>query len=482
MKNNIAKFASIAFVGGIVGRGLRYAINVVIAQGLGTDALGLFAFGMVVMKAGSIPARLGLDTAVQKFIPIYRNDEETSKVSGTALLGLVTPLVIGSGLSLLLYFNRAAISAFTGNRFGSAIQLFIVGIPLFSTMMVASNATKGLKETKYFVYTRDIGQSSVAFLLVAVGAFVLNDLRLTILGYVVSLGVGVLLAVFFLLRRGVISLDVRPQFEFTEIFLVSMPLTVALVTQYLVSWTDILMLGFFVSPARVGWYQAAYQTSMLLLVVLQAASSIFPSLAADLYHNGKKDRLEMVYTVVTKWVSFFTVLGLIFLATYAGPVLQIFGTSTESARLALVILAFGQTTAAMVGPSGYLLIMSGYEKLQMINSVAVCAMNIGLNFLLIRQFGIVGAAAATSSSIATLNVLRLVEVRYLLGIQPYSRRFWKGVIAILVSTIVLVGGRLMGIGSFLGTVLIGAVALGVFGVVVYLLGFENDKVLVEAID
>lgn len=67
MRDSITKLVSISFFGGLIGRGLRYGFNVVIARGLGFEALGVFAFGMVVMKGGGVFVRLGLDSAAKKF-------------------------------------------------------------------------------------------------------------------------------------------------------------------------------------------------------------------------------------------------------------------------------------------------------------------------------------------------------------------------------------------------------------------------------
>lgn len=483
MRNSITKLVSIAFLGGLIGRGLRYGFNIVIARGLGLDALGLFAFGMVVMKGGGVFARIGLDSATQKYIPIYRSENDAARVSGTVILGLVGPLLVGGVLAVALYLGRGLIARVTGTALGSTVQLFIVGIPLFAAMMVGINATYGLKQTKYSVYIRDFGQSVSALVLMAIGAFVLSDLNAVIVGYLVSMLVGVCLAAFFLTREGALRFDIRPVFEYREIFAFSVPLTLADSIQYLVSWTDILVLGIFVPPTPIGQYQAAYQTSVLLIVVLQSANSIFPAMAADLYSAGRRERLNRVYTAVTRWVTYLTVLGLAFVIVYADDVLSVFGTTARSAQVVLVVLAFGQTLSAITGPTGFLLIMSGHERLQLANNVMVALLNLVLNIVLIQVYGIIGAAVATGLSLALLNALRLVEVQHLLGIRPYSWKYWKGAVAIGCSLSVMMLGRFLPLASPARVVIIGAGALAVFAALIWMLGFDEvDRTLIEAIE
>ncbi len=483
MRNSITKLVSIAFLGGLIGRGFRYGFNIVIARGLGLEALGLFAFGMVVMKGGGVFARIGLDNAAQKYIPIYRSEGDPARVSGTVILGLAVPLLFGGVLAGGLYLGRDLIARVTGSALGSTVQLFIVGIPLVAAMMVGVNATRGLKETKYSVYIRDFGQSVVAVVLMAVGAFVLSDLDAVIVGYLVSMLVGTCLAVYFLTREGALRFDVRPVFEYRTIFVFSLPVMFATSIQYLVSWTDILLLGVFVPPVAVGQYQAAYQTSILLVVVLQSADSIFPVLAADLYHNGQRQRLNQIYTVMTKWVTYFTLLGLIFIIIYSGEILSIFGMTARSAQQTLVLLGIGQTIVATVGPTGFLLIMSGHERLQTVNAIAAAILNIVLNVILIQEYGIIGAAIATGLSLALYNILQLAEVWYFLGVQPYSRQYWKGVVAIACTLPVMVLGRDLTLLGPFQVIMVGATALAVFVIVIWMLGFdEADRVLMEAVD
>ena len=60
-------------------------------------------------------------------------------------------------------------------------------------------------------------------------------------------------------------------------------------------------------------------------------------------------------------------------------------------------------------------------------------LNFVLNYLLIPGYGIYGAALATAVSIAAINLLRLFEVRYLLGILPFSRRYARVLITAALS-------------------------------------------------
>ncbi|KPN29436.1 archaeal glycosylation protein R [Halolamina pelagica] len=483
MRDSITKLVSISFLGGLIGRALRYGFNVVIARGLGVEALGIFAFGMVIMKGGGVFARVGLDNAAKKYIPIYRDNDDPARVSGTILLCLGTPFVVGTVIAVVLYFGKGLTEKLVGTTFHATTALFILGIPLIAIMMVGVNATYGLKETKYSVYIRDFGQSIAALVLMAIAAFVVSDLSVLVVGYLLSILIGAVLAIFFLHQENALRLDIKPVFEYRKIFAFSIPLTLVASIQYLVSWTDILVLGVFVSSESVGWYQAAYQTSVLLIVVLQSMNSIFPSIAAGLHKSGQHERLNRLYTAVTKWVTYLTVLGLAYVLVYSQQILSIFGTTVQSAEISLVILAIGQSVAATVGPAGYLLMMTGYERLQVVNTTITAVLNFALNIVLIQSYGIIGAAIATGVSFSILNLLRLAQVWLLLGIQPYSREYWRGAFAILGAALALSLVKLLPAPGYIQLVVGGSIAILIFVATLWSFGLtDEDEILIEAIN
>jgi O-antigen/teichoic acid export membrane protein len=483
MQKNITTVVFVAFAGGMIGRALRYLINVVIARGLGAEALGTFAFGMVVLKLLAVFSRLGFDNAALKYVPRYRDEGSDSYILGLTIVGLGFPMATGIVLGVGVTVGEPLLSPFFNQRLLETLPLFAIGIPLLSTMFVGMAITRGYDESKYAVYTRDIGQSLTAIVLVAAGAFILNDFAATVLGYVVSMGVGVALVAWFLRRQEALRFDRRPEFEIREWFTFSVPMLAIAVTQFLTNWTDILMLGAFVSAEEIGWYQAAYQTTLLLLVVLQSANSIFPSIASRLYDRGERERLESTYIGMTKWIVYLTALGGVFLILYRSEVLRLFGETAPEAETALVVLAVGQFTVAGVGATGYLLSMSGYERVESVNTFAVVLLNIALNYVLIQQYGIVGAGAATAISLGLLNLVRLAEVRWFLGLQPYHRTYWRGGIATAIGVGILLLGRYLPLFPLAKAFVAGLLGLGGFLGSMYLLGIdEYDRLLIESLE
>ena len=88
--------------------------------------------------------------------------------------------------------------------------------------------------------------------------------------------------------------------------------------------------------------------------------------------------------------------------------------------MALIILALGILINSAFGPEGMTLEAFGNTKLVMVNSLIAVIINIGLGFLLVPKYGIVGAAIATAITLSINGLLGLMEIYYLYKMQPFS--------------------------------------------------------------
>jgi O-antigen/teichoic acid export membrane protein len=60
--------------------------------------------------------------------------------------------------------------------------------------------------------------------------------------------------------------------------------------------------------------------------------------------------------------------------------------------------------------------------LNLVNGVVALVLNVGLNWVLIPEYGAMGAALATGSTLALWSLWRVVEVRWLLKCFPFGAR------------------------------------------------------------
>jgi O-antigen/teichoic acid export membrane protein len=128
-----------------------------------------------------------------------------------------------------------------------------------------------------------------------------------------------------------------------------------------------------------------------------------------------------------------------------------------------------------VGPSGFLLMMTDNQYVTLMNQLLSGFLNVVLNFVLILEFGFIGAAAATASVLAGVNVLRVIEIWYLEGLFPYNLAYYKPVAAGLLSAglLYLIGFWLDGYYLLVGGGILGG---AMFAAMILAFGIEQEDI------
>jgi O-antigen/teichoic acid export membrane protein len=159
--------------------------------------------------------------------------------------------------------------------------------------------------------------------------------------------------------------------------------------------------------------------------------------------------------------------------------LSVFGHRFEVGATVIVVLALGKLVDSATGPCGLMLNMSGRPGLSLFDNVLVLVANIALNIWLIPIYGIEGSAAAWAVSLALVNVLRVLQVKKVLGMFPFGIGEAKALVAAIAAGAVALAVQRWRADANLATLLIGAVALTLTYLgVVAVLGITRDDRLV----
>jgi O-antigen/teichoic acid export membrane protein len=197
----------------------------------------------------------------------------------------------------------------------------------------------------------------------------------------------------------------------------------------LLAYADQLMLGRLTSVEKVGIYAPAARLAALVGIPLIALSVVLEPMMARLDGAGAREKLERLYVRVNWGTAAVGLASGAVLVMIGRPLLALFGPEYTKAFAAFAILVAGQVVSMITGSSGTLLTMVGWSKLALVNASFALALNVGLGLVLIPRYGFVGAAIGTSSALATIGVLQLLQVRTLVRVRSFDRegwRFWAG--------------------------------------------------------
>jgi O-antigen/teichoic acid export membrane protein len=418
----VAKGAGIVFVGAALWGGLIYLYHIYLARVLGPNSYGLYALGLAVFNILSIVSLMGMHYGLLRFVALYSGERDSCRIQGTILsaLWLVTVVSVLSGGLLFVLADVISVNIFQKEDFGIVLRFFGVAIFFSGLISVFIYSTQGFQVMKYRVYVQNlwdpIGRICIATFLFAFGFKLLG----AVIAHVLTLIVGAVLAYGYLRKLFPFdSVNVQPIFETRRLLRFSFPLFIVSVLEIGRTRGDRLVLGCFLSSDEVGLYTAAFQTSILVLLILISFSNIFAPMISDLHNRGEYRKLASLFKTVTKWILTLTVPVLLFLFFFAREILGLFGEQFIFASLSLKILLFGQMAHSGIGSAGLVLNMSGYQKVELLNNLGAVAIEFPLCLLLIPKYGIVGAAVAVTCALVLLSILRVIEVYTILKIHPY---------------------------------------------------------------
>ena len=84
-------------------------------------------------------------------------------------------------------------------------------------------------------------------------------------------------------------------------------------------------------------------------------------------------------------------------------------TTLAAAAVLMLWLLVPPILSCSVGLAGNIIVMTGHSTWNLINSVSVALLNVIFNYLLIPQYGLLGAAYATALAATAISIAQLEE-------------------------------------------------------------------------
>jgi O-antigen/teichoic acid export membrane protein len=418
--------------------GIQYLYLVVTSRVLGPESFGLYMLGFTVISFAEVVGRIGLDLSATRFVSLNLGVGDSrgvrSVVGKTLALTAVSATLVAA--FLFVSADRLWARAFDMPELGPLLRLLSLSVPFLAVMAVALAATQGFQVMKYAVYSQAVFHPSANLAFASIFYAFGSRLEGAVHAWLLASLLASILSLHFLrrlMRTASTTESRRAEKKSTptagDLLGHSSPLVLIIFLTSLLMWTDTLMLGYFRSENEVGIYSAALRTAMLIGLILLSFNTVFAPRIADLHNRNETARLDSLLKLTGRWIYSLTVPFFLLLVLLPEDVMRLFGASFGVGKTALAILAIGQFVNASTGPVGTVLVMTGHQRIMLLNSAVVFLFNIASNYALIPQYGMTGAAIASAASIALYNLAMLAEVYYFLHMHPYSRMFLRTTVA-----------------------------------------------------
>ncbi|MFC6733952.1 polysaccharide biosynthesis C-terminal domain-containing protein [Haladaptatus sp. DYSN1] len=413
--------------------------------------LGIFFLFQALLGIISIFAGLGINGAIEKRIS---QGEPASETLTTALVVKLCLLIV---ISIVIISFRESINTY-------------IGIPVYSTLIFGLI----IKEGSHVTFRTLRGEKRVA-----------SAALLQLLRNCIWIGGGLIAIEFGLLARGLIYSLIIGHFIMASVGTViqqtglgcfslsrlhsiisySKHNVITSVGGQMYGWMDTAILGMFVAPGLIAAYEIAWRVSKLGLTVSRSVSlTTFPQISQWAEDEEFEKISSVVYESLIPALMFVipSFVGIIFLSQDILSVL--YGPEYVVAAVTIVVLGGERIIKAPTQIYSRCLHAIDRPDLSAKATVIAIMCNLVLNIILIRSFGIVGAAIATSTSFALKFI---IEFKYLRNLLPIRVPIYET--QMMVGAAILMGGWLYVLQSvhFHGNIFTIGISIG-SGALVYL--------------
>jgi O-antigen/teichoic acid export membrane protein len=398
----------------MVGIAVGYLFILLITRKYGASVMGLFVLAFTILQIFTVIGRLGLDTALLRFIAEYRISDRSHRVREVYYKSSGITIISSIILSIVLFFFAPFIANDLFHKENMTVYLYIaafaVGPSVF--IFINSESIRGIKGIKEFVFLQYIAIFLFPIITLLLVMNVSNKDYVPFLSYIIGLYITAAISVYLWFNKSKIN-DMRKSndLKMRDILKVSMPMLLTSSLFLVMQWIDTIMLGMLRSESEVGIYNVAFRISAGTTIMLFAINSMAGPKISEFYSKRDMKGLETIAQQSTKIIfwSSSPILLVIFLAP--SFILGLFGEEFRIGVYALILLTFGQMFNSLCGPVWYMLQMTGRQITFLFIIIVSALLNVILNLILIPRFGINGAAVASMIGLAFWNLSSVAYIK-----------------------------------------------------------------------
>ncbi len=394
---------------------------VVLGRLYGAEGLGVFALAQSLILGAGIIARFGMNNSLMR---VVGHDDQSSSI----LQYLKWAFGVASLASLFFLFvifmtKDWLESTFDAPGLSGILVGFSISLPAFVFSFVLSGFFKGIKSPAVAsLLENGVVSLLAAFLIIAFHILEVGGLDQVGVAFALSSWVVFLLAFFYfylwLRKQNWFGSKKKINVDFTrrEFYSISSSFFIMSVANLMQSTISIVIAGWFLSKYDLGLYKSSQQMAIIISFVLIVVNIVFPPYFSRLYKEGNVRKLETFVKKSTLWAAALALPITVVAIVIPDFVMSVFGKEFSDAGSLLRIIAIAQFFNVMTGPVGFLLGMTGHDKVVRNISVASNIAALILFLTMIPWLGVLGAALSLAFVLVVQNALCVFYVWVNLGV------------------------------------------------------------------
>lgn len=412
-----------------------FIITVMLARLLSPEEYGIYYLAISIGFFLLTFTDLGVNGTLVRYVShaIGENDEKLARSYFRYLFKFNIFLTLTVSISLILFAKPLAYGVFNKPSLFLPLEAMGIFVLLMSFVTFLRGGFNALHQFKYDTLKSIIYEG---LRLILIPTFIL--LGFSIFGAMIALCLSVLITLLillyfmiknysFLFKGDVVEINRKKILRFFSF------ITIGSISGVIFAYVDSIMLGIFLPAEWVGFYRAGYNIVFAVAGLITIANVLFP-----VFTQLEGSELRGAFNRVFKYsmvFSFPAALGLIFVSE--NLVKLVFGVEYLPAAAPMQILSLIILIATTSGFFGHILYAKEKPEYTAAITIISMSMNVFLNYILILEYGIIGAAVATVIS-RYFNFIALVYLsKKVLDIFPGWGSFYKPLISSLMMFVFL---------------------------------------------
>ncbi|MBC7010662.1 oligosaccharide flippase family protein [Pseudoalteromonas sp. BZK2] len=410
--------AFLALIIRVLGAGMAFVFNIVIARQLGAEQSGYFFLGLALTMLLSGIARLGFDNTVLRFTSAGAEHGYTVKAILNFALKYVLPVAFIFTVITYAFAPWLAEIVFNKPELTDTLKLIapaIIGLSIVFLVAMSLQARHKL--------VASIPCQNIAHLMLCGAAVVVFSAKsASDAALYLSLSLGVTSCFFYWLSiKNLNNTGVKPDPQ--QLWHSARPNWVIIIMSQAVQWSAPIIIGVFLIAEQVAFFSVAQRIAMLTSFILMAVNLVVAPKFSAFHAKGDDVGVRKTALFSVRLLVLSALPIVLFMLVFPDFLMSLFGNEFKQGAVILQILVLGQAVNVVTGSVGFLLMMSGHERdMRLVTLISGFGVLISVP-IFTKLFGAVGAAAGTAFFISLQNLLAVYFVKKRLGFNTLI--FWQ---------------------------------------------------------
>lgn len=362
----------------------------IITKLLGAENYGVWIQILVTIGLIAPIATLGLPFALVRFLAGEKNKEKIQDD-----IWSVFTLILGIAIiiALILVFFSFPISKFLGvDKIFILISALIIIFECLSQVFGnIFRAFQQIKKNSIIGIASKLAESGMVILSIFLGyglfGAVLSILIVKIIGFIIISAI--------IIKE--IGIKIPKFWRMKEYLLFGLPGIIGNISSWITQSSDRYFIGVFLGTIFVGYYSPAYTLGCLLTFLIGPIIYLLPATLSKYHDENETEKVENYMGYSVKYFLVIAIPSVFGLSVLSKQLLTIFSTP-EIAQNSYFVTPFIALSMLFMGVCGIIGQSLPLKKKTHIDGIIVliaAILNLGLNFILVPYFGLIGAAITT---------------------------------------------------------------------------------------